>query len=401
MSATSWLEVDLAQLEQNVAAFRAVLTRGVGRGEGLRRQTGVPHIAAAVKADAYGLGLVPVAQRLAASGVDMFAVYSPQQAEDMITVATDKPILVLMRMEGVNRRDALYRQAVTGRLHLSVHDREQIKALDHAGRMLGIRVPLHLYIDTGMSRGGLSPGEFAGAMKDVSESRNVQLFGVFTHLASAESDNGFTDEQLAEFDRTVQPLLDAMPATARIHVANSYGTMQASKYHRDLVRLGLGLWGYGPESVVGDEPLLAPGAIKPIVRWVSQIVHVREVPAGTPVGYGSTHRVSRPTRLGLIPVGYGDGYPLGLSNQASVDLPKHKRGDQPASAKVLGRINMDQIVIDLTDVPEAGVGSEAELYSNRADSPCALPTLAKLANSHCYELLCRLSPRIERRYSQR
>jgi alanine racemase len=401
MSATSWLEIDLAQLEQNLAAFRALVNSQVAGNTVLRRQTGPARIAAAVKADAYGLGLVPVAQRLVAGGIDMFAVYSPQQAEDMITVATDKPILVLMRMEGVTRRDPLYRQAVTGRLHLAVHDREQIKALEYAGRMLGIRVPLHLYIDTGMSRGGLSPGDFAGVMKDISESRNVQLAGVFTHLASAESEEGFADEQLATFDQTVQPLLDTMSPDVLIHVANSYATMRSASYHRDLVRLGLGLWGYGPEAIVTGKCLLSASAIKPIVRWMSRVIHVRTVPAGSPVGYGSTHRVTRQSRLGLVPVGYGDGYPLGLSNAASVDLPHHQQGNQHAAAKVLGRVNMDQIVIDLTDVPEAGVTSEVELYSNRADSPCALPKLAKMANSHCYELLCRLSPRIERRYLQR
>jgi alanine racemase len=155
--------------------------------------------------------------------------------------------------------------------------------------------------------------------------------------------------------------------------------------------VGLGLYGYG------DEGTPSASKLQPVVRWLSRVVHVQEHAAGTPVGYNSTHKLTRDSLLGLVPAGYADGYDRSLGNQSVVGLPECSADGKPVHAPVLGRVNMDQIVIDLTDAP-AGCGTLVELVSDNPASPCAMPRLAELAKTNTYELLCRLSPRLPRRY---
>jgi alanine racemase len=143
----------------------------------------------------------------------------------------------------------------------------------------------------------------------------------------------------------------------------------------------------------------------PILRWRSRVIHLQEYAEGTPVGYGSTHLLARDSVLGLVPVGYADGYPRALSNQSVVALPECTLEGKPLTAPVLGLVNMDQIVIDLTDTPAgcappstSGGGTLVELISDDPASPCALPRLAELAGTNTYEMLCGLSPRLARKY---
>jgi alanine racemase len=400
---TSWLEINLAKLDANVDRLRAVTG-------------GKVKLCGAVKADAYGLGVVPIAARLANHGVEMLAVYSQAQAEELFSKVTlSCPVLVLARMDTLSRQDSLYRPAVTGRLHLTIHDLEQITALERVGRMIGLQFPVHLYVDTGMSRGGLTPTQLQQAVTEIATLRHVKIAGVSTHLCSAECDEAFTDEQCATLDRAVAACRGKLPAGVLIHLANTSATLRAKKYHRDMVRVGLGLYGYGDEVIeergakneeraedTGSEPRssffpLRSSRLQPIARWLSRVVHVQEHPRGTPVGYNSTHRLGRDSMLGLVPVGYADGYDRGLSDRSVVGLPECSVDGKPVYAKVLGRVNMDQIVIDLTDAP-ASCGTLVELISDNPASPCALPRLAELAGTNTYELLCRLSPRLPRRY---
>ncbi|MCC7191556.1 MAG: alanine racemase [Phycisphaeraceae bacterium] len=401
MNPTSWLEINFAQLDANVAAFRAMI--------------GHAKLCGVIKADAYGLGVVPIARRLT-SQVEMLAVYSPAQAEQLAGLALTCPVLVFMRLAELTRGHPLYRMAVTGQLHLTIHDCEQAALLDEAGRRLGCRIPIHLYLDTGMSRGGLNAEQFRRVMIQTATFKHLLLAGVYTHMASAESDESFTHEQMACVDRALADFKDKLPADLIVHVANTYATLRDSRFHRGMVRIGLGLWGYGLEDLQGEgpwkhlhrnrEPLNSGSSSvawtvrsgpAPVLRWRSRLIHIQEHKRQTPVGYGSTHVLTRDSVLGLVPVGYADGYPRSLTNTSVVSLPESTVDGKPLTAPVIGRVNMDQIVIDLTDVP-ASVGSLVELISGDPDSPCALPTLARQAGTNTYEMLCRLSPRITRRY---
>jgi alanine racemase len=278
-----------------------------------------------------------------------------------------------------------------------VHDRAQAEFLDRLGRMTGIVLPVHLYLDTGMSRAGLSAPQFAAICQDLGRFPAIRVRGVYTHFAAAEEDLAFTEHQMEQLDAALDAWRAALGEDLVVHAANTYAVHRDRRFHRSMVRVGLGLYGYGPQLMSG--PLLsAEPAVQPIVRWVARIVHLQRYARGATVGYSRTHRLDRDSLLALVPVGYADGYPLSLGNRGVVRVAGAP-GERPCSAAVVGRVNMDQIVLDLTDSPHAArLGAEVELLGRDEDSPCPLHRLAALAGSSCYELLCRLSARLPRRY---
>jgi len=397
-SESSWIEVNLTRLDLNIQAFRQVLARPVTPAAS---QAGIkpprqPMLCGVVKADAYGLGAATIAQRLVSKGVDMLAVYSPAQAADLLRVSMSCPILVFAPMRELVRTDALYRAAVTGRLHLAVHDLEQIEQILKIGTTFGCTMPIHLHVDTGMSRSGLNAEQFALALNRINGVRYLRLAGIYSHLASADDAGGMADQQREIFDALIASHAEAIPADTITHLANTFATCRDRQFHREMVRVGLGLYGYGPDLLQGGQIIGEMTELHPIVRWRSRINHVQRYPAGAKVGYNSTYTCPRESVLGVIPVGYADGYPLALSGKSVVALPELSVGGRAAVAPVRGRVNMDQIVVDLTDIPNVAVGTLVDLISDDPTSPCALPRLAELANSHCYELLTRLSSRITR-----
>jgi len=379
MKPTSCIEVDLSRLDANLAAWQGVL--------------GDADVCAVVKADAYGLGVLPIAQRLAARGVKLLAVYNMQQAAQLANAGVNANLLVFMPVDQLDRTDTLYRWAVSGRLHLTVHSMDQLNAIESIGLKFGARMPVHLEVDTGMSRAGMGVDEARRVLASISSKRYVRLAGVFTHPSRADDSIGFTNKQYDLFDGLLREQAEHIGDDVKIHFANTYAALRDPKFHYSMVRLGLGVFGFGMEDLVGSPTLSTMPAIEPIVRWTSTIVHQREVGPNTPVGYHGKFLTRRPTRLGLIPVGHADGYPLALGDKAVVRV-----GDELAEAPVRGQVNMDQISIDLTHLPDAGPGTAVELVAHDASAPNALPNLGKLAGSSIYEMLCRLSPRTQRRY---
>ncbi|MEX0744222.1 MAG: alanine racemase [Phycisphaeraceae bacterium] len=397
----SRLEINLSQLEANFAALsRAVQPADQGS---TSLNGGAVRVCAVVKKNAYGLGAGPIASRLVKAGCDMLAVYSVDEAEPLVARGLTCPLLLLMPLRHLRRTDPLYRHAVAGRLHVTVHDPAQVDEVNQVGRSFGTRLPVHLHLDTGMSRSGLNAEQFAAALADVLDASHLRLAGLYTHLATADDDADFAADQLRQFTDATAALAPAVRSQLACHVANTCGTLRGEAFHMDMVRPGLGLLGYGVESLAGAPRLSAMPVLRGVVRWVSRIVHVQSYAAGAPVGYGSTHRLDRDSVLGVVPAGYGDGYPLALSNRAVVRV--RPAGDAAGTwheARVLGRVNMDQLVVDLTDAaaPLSLVDAEVEIVSDEPEAPNALPKLAALAESHCYELLCRLAPTLSRTYRQ-
>jgi alanine racemase len=319
-------------------------------------------------------------------------VYSPDEARDIAAAGLVCPILILMPVDQLDRTDMLYRAAVNGRLHLTVHSPAQLDAIEALGRKFGTALPVHIELDSGMSRGGMNIDDTVDTINGFVNRRYVKLVGLFTHAASAASDADFTAQQNALLDEVIDRLDAPLGDAVTVHFANTYSALRDRRFHRDMLRIGLGLYGYGGEAA--DDSFTAGVApLQPIVRWMSAIVHTRQAPAGRPVGYGSTWTTPRDTRLGLVPVGYGEGYPLLLANNAVVRV-----GARRHLAPVRGAVNMDQLIIDLTDAPDTGIGSAVEIYAADPAAPNALHALAGAAQSSCYELLCRLSSRITRRY---
>ena len=457
----SWVEVNLGAVAHNAGAIAGLVAPA--------------RVCAVVKKNAYGTGAVAVAKRLAAmpepTRPAMLAVYDLADAAALIEVGVELPLLVFHPVRDLRRTDAVYRFASRGKLHLALHDPAQLESLWACARRIGLRLPVHLYVDTGMSRAGFSealgveayrrlmrPGARVGGGGGGSGGGGggggLELAGVYTHMSSSPDQPDRTAAQAEAFDRFLAAAAGVapLPESAWVHVANTHTLYRAATYHRSLVRVGLGLHGFGDAELEGGPELDVPAEhrLRPSVRWLAPLVHACVRPTGTPVGYGATRHTDRVSVLGVVPVGYGDGYPLSLSDRAAVRLWREGGPGEPAEllgeAAVLGRVNMDQLTIDLTDVVarrdpgglrdriaaagedadrlgaidasgllagEAGPGDMAggvagggsrgsgltvELYGDDPAGVNAMSKLAALSGRHCYDLLCALHPRVPRRY---
>ena len=395
ISATSWLEIDLGRLEHNVATLKSRLAPD-GRV--------APKMCVAIKKDAYGLGAAPIAHRLVKAGCDMLAVFSADEARELVKNAITCPLLVLMPLSELSRTDLLYRHAVAERLHLTIHSVEQLAAVNQIGRTFGIRFPVHLHLDTGMSRGGLSEAQADTILQNFGDHSHARLAGLMTHFASAATDPGFTREQAGRLQALAERHKAAVPNDCVLHVANTFALLREPALHLDMVRPGLGVFGYGPELLPESDAAALP-PLSPIVRWLSGIMHVQRYTAGSPIGYGATHQLLEDAVLGVVPVGYGDGYPQNLSNLASVRVTTETpKGAVTADCRVLGRVNMDQITIDLSPLAVDASDldflktAQVEVYSNDPSAPNSLSQLAASSGNSVYELLCRMSPQLKRHY---
>lgn len=374
MTANSTLQVNLAAVAANLDAFRAALPADCS-------------VCAVVKSNAYGLGAVQVAKKLSAEGADLLAVYSLEEARQLAGAGIATPLLILQPVDDIGRTDAIYRTAVSGKLHLAVHSAEQLEGVEQIGLSFGTPVPIHLELDTGMSRGGMDEAEASDVLQRLPAMRYVKLAGIYTHPTSADGDSAATERQYQRFMKFTGSHITLIGEDVKLHFANTYAAQRSEQYHLGMVRIGLGLYGYhnGGESI---------GPMQPSVGWLSRIVHVRDVPSSTPVGYHGSFTTWRDSRLGIVPVGYADGYPVSLSNRGVVRV-----GQSLATADVRGEVNMDQIIVDLTEAPEdVGVGSLVEVYSDDPEAPNALPAMAVAARTNVYELLCRIAGHVPRQY---
>ena len=393
MDAPSRIEIDLTAVSHNVKTVREA-TRNAS-------------ICAVIKADGYGLGAVRLAKRFEIEGVEMVAVSTPALARSLAEAAIQMTILTLLPLPELARSDALYRTASRGLLHQTVHDMETYRVVAQAADKLGAVLPIHLEVDTGMSRGGCSPEEAIEVLTLARANPRIRVAGVMTHFASADCDGEFTAQQDAKFESFLERAGELIPADAVIHEANTYGLFRRPAYHRSMVRAGLALLGFASEEFVETGQFEFAGVareLKPVVRWESRVVQVKTVPAGSRVGYGSTWRAERETTLAVVPVGYADGYPLGISKSAiPPKVGVHVEGPSGeklvAFAPVVGRVSMDQITVDITDLGgAAGRETKVELVSRDPSAPNHLPTLAKQAGTITHEVLCRLNPTLPRSY---
>ena len=394
MTDTSWLDINLDAIRHNTGLLRAVLDL-----DSERRSAARPGLCAVLKADGYGLGAQKLAPTLEHAGVDMFAVYTLREAASVLGVTSRAPILVLMPTAGLEPLRDLRRSPAYDRLRLTIHSREQLREIRAALDEGLPPVSVQIEVDTGMSRGGACPIDASILVREIRADPRVRLVGVFSHFACADCDPALTARRANASTRgsTSLPLL---PANCVVHQANSFGALRSSRHHRGMVRVGLALLGYAVEEF--DDPATfqhraAAEALRPAVRWMSAIIHETRLDAGASVGYGAAWRATRPSRIGLVPVGYADGYPLSLSNRGVVRV---RANSQWHSAPVVGRVSMDQITVDLTDLPHTGpfVGSPVEVLGDDRAASNFLPTVAHTAGTITHELLCRLSPRVTRRH---
>lgn len=442
---TSRVEIDLAAIEHNTRVIRSILqppphpntppnTHAQSAPAGAQGAAGGTQLCAIIKQDAYGLGAPRIARKLAALGADLLAVFCTAEARALADTPIRTPILVLMPVAEFDRKDPLYRLAVAGRLHLTLHSEAQALELASVASRVGVTFPVHVQVDTGMSRGGCLP-DAAEALIDLAlSSPRFRLAGIMTHFSSPATDDEFTREQarlFRGFIERIKPRLTAAADRLRgqapvvVHAANSAAAFRSDSLHASMVRVGQALFGYVADTFTDREHVQfadAAASLRPALRWVSRIVHVQDVPAGWPVGYNRLFHTRKPSRIALVPVGYADGYPIALTNKGQVRLtglawdrprtaeptaPGPTPGPAPetasAFAPVVGRVSMDQITIDVTDLPEEfwRPGREVEVYGNDPGAPNHLPTLAAAAGTITHQLLCAISPALERVYLTR
>lgn len=339
-------------------------------------------VMAVVKADAYGHGAVQVA-RLLQDKCAFFGVSSILEALELRQAGVTTPILVL----GYTPPEA-FPTAVAGGIRPAIFHYEDAVALSQAAVSAGITAPFHIAVDTGMSRIGFQPEErTADLCAKIAALPGIVPEGLFSHFATADCADLTRARQQAErfdvFDRMLRARGVEIPLR---HLDNSAGLMNFSSRY-EMVRSGIVTYGMYPSEEVS--PALMP--LTPALRWVSRITHLKELPAGREISYGGTYVTTAPTRVATVPVGYADGYRRSLSGRFSV-LIRGKR------APILGRVCMDQMMVDVTDIPGVTMEDTVVLVGSSGEETITVEDIARAADSFNYEFVCGISRRVPRVY---
>jgi alanine racemase len=366
----SRFSVDLVTIDANLALMRA---RHPGRA-----------ILLPVKANAYGHGLESIARHVQAVGsVQWLGVAEVSEAEQLRGAGIELPILKFSPCFP----DELERAIAAG-LTLCIGDAAGATAAQEAAERAGVHQPVHLKIDTGMRRVGVHPDEAVALAKQIKDSPNLTLDGVFTHLPVSDSPEGqeYTRAQLDRFLAVVDEIRDVVGRIPYVHAGNSGAVLGHDLAGTNLIRPGIAVYGYATDPVPGWEGL------RPIGSWTSRISFLKRVSEGETVGYGRTWTAPRDTWIATVPVGYGDGYSRLFSNRGRMLVGGR-------SYPVVGRVCMDQTMIDLgSDDPEVAVGDEVVLLGSQDDEQITMEELADLMGTITYEVPCLIAPRVPRLY---
>lgn len=340
---------------------------------------------AVVKTDGYGHGAVPIARM--AQEYDYiwgFAVATIEEAILLRKSGIKKPILIL----GFVFPDA-YEELIQYEIRPAVFKLSMAKQLSEEAVRQGKTVHMHIKVDTGMSRIGLKDcEESADVVREISELPNVEIEGLFTHFARAdERDKTSAMEQFRRYQAFSRMLEDRDVDVKIHHCSNSAGIFDIQDANLDVVRAGVSIYGMYPSDEVNKFAV----PITPVMSLKSHVVYVKEVAAGTAVSYGGTFVADRTMRIATVPVGYGDGYPRSLSNKGWVLI----RGQQ---ARILGRVCMDQFMVDVTHIPEAREGDMVTLIGSDGGKEITMEDLGELSGRFNYELACDIGKRVPRRF---
>jgi alanine racemase len=363
----AWAEVRLDALRQNVRTIGAHIGPKVS-------------LMAVVKADAYGHGATAAARAFVEAGAAMLGVARLDEALALRAMGLEAPIVILGATDPDEARFARGQD-----IAMMIADTTWLDAYEHTHARTGPPLKVHLMVDTGMGRIGVRPDQCLAVARWAMGMPGVQLDGVATHFATAdEPDLGHTESQLTQFQSVLARLLRHGIRARWVHAANSAGALRVSRSHFNLVRCGISLYGLRPSP---DMALSVP--LCPALRVSSRVTAVRDVPAGATVGYGRRFTAPEPMRTATIAIGYGDGYLRALSGCGQIGL----RGRW---LTVLGRVSMDQIVVDARPAPDIRAGDIVTVYSDVASEPNSVENTARLLDTIPYEVTCLLTPRVRR-----
>ena len=365
----TYVEIDLDAISANFDAIRA--------------KAGV-QVMAIVKADAYGHGAVQIA-RLLDEKCSFFGVSSIAEALELRQAGLTKPILIL----GYTPVEA-FRLVIGQDIRPAIFRLEDAHALSKLAQKQGVTIPFHFAVDTGMSRLGFQATEdSADICADIARLPGIFAEGLFSHFATADCADltkaRAQAERFASFDRMLRDRGVEIPIR---HLENSAGLMNFTD-HYEMVRSGIVTYGLYPSDEV-DPGLLN---LKPALQWRSRVTHIKMLPPGREISYGGTFVTTRKTRIATVPVGYADGYRRSLSGKFYVLI----RGRR---APILGRVCMDQMMVDITDVPDVKIDDPVVLVGSDGNDVITMEEIAAAADSFNYEFVCGISRRVPRRYRQ-
>ena len=365
-----WAEIDLAALERNLRLIRASLPSHI-------------RYVAVVKADAYGHGLPHVAARLMHAGADLFAVANVTEAAALRELGPGWPILILSPLLP-GEEGAL----ADGQLAATVSSAQEVTRINHVGAAAATTIPVHLKIDTGLGRTGVWHEEAPELCARILAAPHLHLAGVCTHFASPDDDPVFTREQRRRFLAALERCAGIDPHQLFIHADNSAGieTLPGTSSF-NAVRIGLLQFGVLPHS----GSLLAQVRTEPVFSFHTRVGLVKRLPQGTTLSYGRTHTLRRDSMVAILCAGYADGLPRAASNRAHVLLHGHR-------CPVLGRVTMDQTIVDVTDAPAVRAGDEAVLVGRQDGAEITLAEFSRAAETIPWETLTSVTKRVPRVY---
>ncbi len=354
-----WLEINLDAIAHNVRTIKEIVGRNT-------------QIIAVVKANAYGHGAVEVSQVALENGVAILAVGVVEEGIILRKVGIKAPILIC----GLTLEDQL-EPLLSYNLTPTICDLQILEALSKVAGENGKTVGIHIKIDTGMGRLGISPPKTLNFVKKISKMRNIKIEGIFTHLAATnEKDGIYTKMQFDEYKKALLELEKEGINIPLKHIANSAAILNSSSMYLDAVRPGIILYGLFP-SPKSERTV----ELKPAAEFKTKIIFLKKVSPGKSIGYGRTYITTKPTKVATLPVGYADGYSRLLSNKGEVLV----RGER---APIIGRICMDLCMIDVTHIPQVQIGDEVVLWGRQGSEIIWAEEIAGKIGSIVYEVIC-------------
>ena len=372
MHRPTWVEIDLNALRHNLLAVKKRIGPQI-------------KILGIVKADAYGHGDYEVSRVLLNNGVEMLGIAILEEGIQLRNTGIKAPLLLL---GGVfeEQIDSIIHYDVTP----TVYDLKLAEVLSKKATYFNKKLKVHVYVDTGMGSIGVKHDNAVEFVKFVKNLKNLIIEGIYTHCSSSdEKDSAFTNLQIKRF-RDVLDALDTIKVRIPLrHMANSGAILGYPESYFNTVRPGLSLYGLYPSEDVSRDI-----GIRPVMSFKTRIIHIKDMESGDVVGYGRTYRITKPTRVATLPLGYDDGYNQLLSNQGEVII----RGKR---ASIIGRVCMDQCFVDVTNIKDVSVGDEVVLYGSQAQETISVESIAKQLNTISYEVTCSISKRVPRIYTNK
>ncbi len=367
-----WAEIDLAALERNLGLIRDSLPQNVS-------------YISVVKADAYGHGIHPTAARLMQSGVDVFAVANVQEASEIREMGSGWPILILGPLLAEEDESLIDLNLIP-----TLSSENELERLKNLSQKHQKRIAVHLKIDSGMGRHGIWWQHAKPLISKALATREIKICGALTHFAQP-SDSSFTQEQREKFLEILNETKIHHNPDFLVHADNSSSLRSFDRENIfNAVRIGLLQFGVSPPqgSILADLP------VEPVLSFHSRLAMVKSLPKGTTLSYGRQHTLARDSKIGIISAGYGDAIPLPCGNRAFGLI-------NGRSYPLVGRVTMDQTLIDLTDAPtEVEAGQDVTLIGKQDDEEILLTELAKHSNTIPWELLCSITKRVPRLYTK-